>query len=135
MKKIFSILIIIALILISSCIDRDILDNKPGVILPPISNLTIENSGINDLKAKWIIPTNIPEEIEQPISVNVQIKRNGNQFLNLTLSNAPTEYIFLKPTDDAKYSLTVKLRGFTKVKDKNYSSNIYSLGQTVYFSK
>ncbi|SEL80624.1 protein of unknown function [Olivibacter domesticus] len=124
------------LLLFYSCTDRDVLDRKEGVSLPAVENLTLQQVDEKHVKLTWNIPNAIPEEMELPVKVFIEVKEVVNvtktlPAFNTTLANAPTEFIYEVPDETKTYHLTVKLNGSTKVKDVNYSGNIYSLGQTV----
>lgn len=123
----------------SACADRDILEAKPGVSLPPVSNLAMEKTGAKDLNLTWGIPANLPGEINQPVSVFIQVTEilsptTAVPVFSITIPDAPGEFSYEVPDPGKTYHLTVKLYGNTKVTDKNYSSEIYSEGQTVVYS-
>ena len=113
---------------------------KPGVSLPAVTDLTLQQTDANNVKISWKIPGNIPAEIQQPLNVYIEV----NQVLTVmktvnvstvTLPDAPLEYTFKLPDPAKTYHFTVKLNGQTQKTDKNYSGNIYSLGQTVTYQK
>ena len=124
---------------ISACTDRDILESKPGVILPPVSNLGMEKDGEKGVILTWDIPTSLPAEINQPVSVFIQVSEitsptTAVPVFNTTLSDAPSTFLYEVPDAEKTYHLTVKLYAKTKNTDENYSSDIYSGGQTVVYS-
>lgn len=136
MKAIIICISSLFLLLFYSCTDRDVLDKKEGVSLPAVENLTLQQVDEKHVKLTWNIPNAIPEEMELPVKVFIEVKEVVNvtktlPTFNTTLANAPTEFIYEIPDATKTYHLTVKLNGSTKVKDVNYSGNIYSLGQTV----
>jgi len=130
-------MLLIAVVL-NACNDREIIDRKDGDSLPAVSNLALQQDGPM-ARLTWAIPAAIPESIEQPVRVYIEVKEILNptraiSVFNITLSNSPTEFVYEIPDVNKTYHLTVKLNGTTKNRDVNYSSNIYSLGQTVIFN-
>jgi hypothetical protein len=124
------------LLFLCSCTDRNVLDRKEGVSLPAVENLTMQQVDEKHVKITWNIPSAIPAEMELPVRVFIEVKEIVNvtktlPTFNTTLSNAPTEFVYEIPDGTKTYHLTVKLNGSTKTRDVNYSSNIYSLGQTI----
>lgn len=113
---------------------------KPGVSLPAVTDLTLQQTDASHVKVSWKIPGNIPAAIQQPLSVYIEV----NQVLTVmktvnvatvTLPDAPLEYTFKLPDPALTYHFTVKLNGQTQKADNNYSGNIYSLGETVVYHK
>lgn len=113
---------------------------KPGVSLPAVTDLTLQQTDANNVKISWKIPGNIPVAIQQPLNIYIEV----NQVLTVmktvnvataTLPGAPLEYAFKLPDPVQTYHFTVKLYGQTQKTDNNYSGNIYSLGQTVIYHK
>lgn len=140
MKKLCILCSIVLLVLGSACKKLYDVTSKPGVSLPPVSNLALQKTGSSQVKLTWEIPKNIPDNIQQPLSVNIAVSEVINVMKTIsvssaTLANAPTEYLFDLPNDTSTYHFTVKLLGTTKTADINYSSNIYSLGQTVVYEQ
>lgn len=130
MKKIICLLMTIVLFSMNSCIDRDLIDFKSGVSLPAVNNLKADVSASSVLLS-WSIPTDIPTEIKTPLAVNIQIYKESILVQTLNLDNAPTSYTYTLDDLSAHYKFIVKLRGTTIEVSKEFSSDIYSLGQTV----
>lgn len=134
MKRITFIYLLSVILTMNACMDREIIDHKEGDSLPTVNNLSMQQDGAT-VRLTWGIPNGIPESIEQPISVYIEVQeilgptRTIGVF-NTTLANAPTEFVYEIPDENKTYHLTVKLFGQTKERDPNYSSSIYSLGQT-----
>jgi hypothetical protein len=141
MKKIVNLLVIMASVWIyTSCYDRDIIDVKDGVSLPPVSNL---NHSLSDNKVivTWLMPSEIPSEMNRPLGVNIQVLRcqqgslTNVRVLNETIPDEPTEATLAIPSnpDDGiyEYHIVVKLTGTLKDATYGYSNTIYSLGQTI----
>lgn len=135
MKIVLIYIFSLSALFFTGCNDRDMLERKHGVSLPAVEGLTMQRVDDKHVRLTWNIPDNIPNEIELPVNVFVEVKEIVNvtktlPVLNTTLSNAPSEFIYEIPDIAKTYHITIKLNGSTKVKDVNYSSNIYSLGQT-----
>ena len=135
MKIILIYIFSLSALFFTGCNDRDMLERKDGVSLPAVEGLTMQRVDDKHVRLTWNIPDNIPNEIELPVNVFVEVKEIVNvtktlPVFNTTLSNAPSEFIYEIPDIAKTYHITIKLNGSTKVKDVNYSSNIYSLGQT-----
>jgi hypothetical protein len=123
-----------------SCYDRDVLDAKDGVSLPPVNNLQSSRAG-SALTLTWEIPAGIPAEIARPLDVNVQVLRYRPGVLSATrldsrmLPGEPLTAVWNVPEDTDnvgyEYHIVVKLAGNLKESVNGYSSQIYSLGQTV----
>jgi hypothetical protein len=141
MKKIIFLFLIITLACINtSCYDRDILDSKEGVIMPTVSNLQFTTSG-NQVTLSWTLPSNIPAAFMRPVSVNVQILRyrpgvlSATRLENRVLPDEALTLDYVLPSDPDnigyEYHAIVKLVGTLNESVYGYSSQIYSLGQTV----
>lgn len=140
MKKLLFIYIASLLAFSSACSrsDGDIV--KPGVSLPPVTGLTLVKVDAKNVKLTWTVPKTIPDEIQQPLSVNVEVKEivtitKTNPVTTANLADAATEFAFELPDPEKTYHFTVKVFSVTKQVDKNYSSSIYSLGQTVVYTR
>ncbi|WP_160150030.1 DUF4945 domain-containing protein [Parabacteroides sp. Marseille-P3160] len=138
MKRIVYLLTILTMVLMyTSCYDRDILDLKEGVSLPPVTNLTYSLSG-QTASLTWGIPGDISSEISKPLSVNIQVLQYKPGILSpirvytVTLENEPTTATFtVSTTDENEYHVIVKLVGNVKEAVYGESTLIYSLGQTI----
>jgi len=139
MKKWIYICCLPLLLLFNGCKKEPVAQQKSGVSLPVVSNLVLEKSGEKTAKISWSLPTNIPAEINQPLSVYIEVGEilgptKMVTVFNTTLADAPTSFSYDVPNPVKKYLITVKVRGTTKTPDVNYSSNIFSLGQTVTYN-
>ncbi|QNL50577.1 DUF4945 domain-containing protein [Olivibacter sp. SDN3] len=137
MKRITFIYLLAVVLAMHACIDREMIDRKEGDSLPTVNNLSVQQDGAT-VRLTWEIPVNIPESIEQPVSIYIDVQEilgptRTTSVFNTTLANAPTEFVYEVPEENKTYHLTVKLFGQTKERDPNYSSSIYSLGQTVVY--
>jgi len=134
-KYVFGIVILFAL-LGQACTDRDIIDAKEGVSLPPVSDLSIGDAGNGKVRLTWGIPTAIPQAVNQPLNVLVEVRElieswRSQVVFSSNLADAPTSFDYDLPDPSKTYQFTVKLNGRLKEVDPNYSSTIYSLGQSV----
>ena len=139
MKKFIYIFCIPLLLLFSGCKKEPVVVQKDGVSLPGVTSLVLEKMAGNAVKLTWAMPTNIPAEIVQPLSVYIEVNEITGPtktvpVFSVTLPNAPTTADYEVPDATKKYLVTVKVRGTSKTVDVNYSSNIYSLGQTVAYN-
>ena len=132
MKKIKYFHFLIFLVLItSSCYDRDIIDAKEGVSLPPVTNLKSTLSNTDQITLDWNIPSTIPAEFQRPMSVYIQVYRGTVREYQITLPNEPVTWTYTLRQPDQKYRVIVKMYGRLKEKEYGKSDEIYSLGQTV----
>ena len=132
MKNLKTILSVLFLALsVNSCIDRDILEEKVGVILPTVTDLkyTIQNG--EDITLHWSIPSVIPSEMQRPLSVYIQVFRGTTLEYQISLPNEPTTWNFKVVNPENDHRIVVKLQGSLKEKGYGMSDDIYSLGQTV----
>jgi hypothetical protein len=144
MKKIiFLIAISLFVLMHTACIDREIIESKGNVALPAVADLSYTMSG-NIATLKWSVPDNIPQEMERPLEVYVQVLRyqpgilNPVRVHNETLPDEATSATYTVPenTDtDYEYHAVVKLTGSVKKPEYGKTDRIYSLGQTVVLSR
>nr|WP_198160609.1 DUF4945 domain-containing protein [Pedobacter panaciterrae] len=140
MKKIIYICYLPLIFLFTGCKKEAVIESKAGVSLPVVTNLKLQKTTGNEVKLTWGIPSSISDQIVQPLSVFIEVSEvisvtKTVSVFSTTLANAATEFVYQLPDAAKTYHLTVKLLGNTKVVDKNYSSRIYSLGQTVVYTK
>lgn len=143
MARIFSIVAILLMALViwscGGCTDRDEIDRKSGVSLPPVEQLQLAATADGQVKLSWKIPSSMPEEIQQPVSVYIDIREvvSATQSVpafSTTLPDAPTEFTVALPDPAKSYELTVKLMGYTDSTDPNHSNGMYSPGETVMYA-
>lgn len=139
MKKLIYIYYLPMLFLFTGCKKEPVIDSKAGVSLPVVANLTLQKTAEKEVRLTWSIPTSISDQIVQPLSVYIEV----NEVISVTktvpaftttLPDAPTEFVYQVPDAAKTYHITVKLTGNTKISDPNYSSKIYSAGQTVIYN-
>ena len=132
MKNIKYILSVLLMVIgVSGCIDRDILDAKEGVKLPPVTHLKSSIENKKDITLQWTIPDNIPEQMKRPLSVYIQVYKESTLEYQISLENEPATWKYTLPEPDAKYRVVVKMQGSLKEQLYGESNEIYSLGQTV----
>ncbi len=132
MKNIKYILSVLLLVIgVSGCIDRDILDAKEGVKLPPVTHLESSIENKKDITLQWTIPDNIPEPMKRPLSVYIQVYKESTLEYQISLENEPATWEYTLAEPDAKYRVVVKMQGSLKEQLYGESNEIYSLGQTV----
>jgi hypothetical protein len=118
-------------LMINGCIDRDITDEKEGVSLPPVENLSSTIRDGNDVHLQWEIPSDIPSEMQRPLSVYVQVYRGTTLEYQISLPDEPATWSYVLAEPDHKYRIVVKMQGRLKEKVYGKSDEIYSSGQTV----
>jgi hypothetical protein len=132
MKRVNNTLYIIIMILtVSSCIDRDVTDQKKGISLPPVKELAFSMQDGAKVYLQWSNPSDIPSEIQRPLSVYVQVYRGSTLEYQITLSNEPSGWNYILAEPGSKYHIVVKMQGWLKEKIDGMSDEIYSPGQTV----
>lgn len=139
MKKLIYICFLLFFTAIS-CKKEKITDRKQGVSLPTVSNLALQKTADKEVKLTWNIPAAIPDQVQQPLSVFIEVNEiisvtKAVSVFSTTVANAPTTFVYQLSDATKKYHFTVKLVGNTKTSDVNYSSVIYSLGQTVNYNE
>ena len=79
MKKIVTIFTILLVVLsLSSCYDRDVLDDKGlNYFMPMPENVQYNQDNATAVTLTWSIPSVIPEDFRRPISVQIQIVENN----------------------------------------------------------
>jgi len=140
MKKIIYICYLPLFFLFTGCKKEPVIESKTGVSLPVVNDLKLQKTAEKEVKLTWSIPSSISDQIVQPLSVFVEVNEvisvtKTVSVYSATLPDAPTALVYQLPDAAKTYHLTIKLVGNTKVVDNNYSSRIYSLGQTVVYTK
>lgn len=131
MKSIVKYIILICVLLtFTQCYDRDVLGHKDGVSLPEVTGLQTSLAG-NTVTLTWNLPSNISDEVNQPISVFVQIYKGTVRESFHYLRNDPTTFSYTLEEPQKSYRAVVKLEGTLKNPEYGKSSYILSLGQTV----
>ena len=139
MRKLIHICFLL-LFIAASCKKEKITDRKQGVSLPTVSNLALQKTADKEVKLTWGMPTAIPDQVQQPLSVFIEVNEivsvtKAISVFSTTLTGASAQFVYELPDAAKKYHFTVKLVGNTKTSDVNYSSVIYSLGQTVSYNE
>lgn len=126
MKRYKILIVLLSLILITSCYDRDILDNKDGVTMPKVEDLSL--SVENDkLIVSWKYPQEVPLEVKEPLSVHISIFENGIN-KRYSVENDETIFIYSDYNKDADYRVVVKLSSELLNPEYGQSSLLYSEG-------
>lgn len=122
---------LLLVLLASSCIDREILESKDGVVLPPVTGLRSTIQDNKNITVSWINPTTIPDAVQRPISIYVQVYRGGTLEYQRALPDEPDSWQYTLAEPDDKYRVVIKTYGYLKEKETGKSDEIYSLGQTI----
>jgi len=135
MKQILSISALTLTVLISAC-TKNTVENKAGISLPTVNNLSVSPLNDSVVHVSWELPGGINENIMQPLNVYLEVKEVVSSarivsVFNITIPDNPSSYDYQLPDPAKTYHITVKLNGMVNSTDPNYSNNIFSLGQTV----
>ena len=122
--------VMLCILAVTGCQDRDIIDFKDGVSLPPVTDLKSSLTPDNDAVLEWKLPSAIPEEIQRPLSVYVQVYKGAVLEHQISLEGEPTSWEYTLKEPESKYRIVVKVQGMLKEKPYGQSDEIYSLGQT-----
>lgn len=111
MKKIVTIFVmLLAVLSLSSCYDRSVLDDKGLNYFMPMAENVQYTRNNNTVTLTWNIPAEIPEEFQRPIAVQIQVVENDIYKDKITLVNEETSYSFaIDPAQ--KYRYIIKLVG------------------------
>lgn len=132
MKKIIiALILLLPAYILTGCIDRDVIDAKDGISLPPVTELKSSIQDAKEITLQWNIPANIPVEIKRPMSVYVEVYRENILEYYDILEDEPSTWNYTLPKPESKYRVVVKMLGWLKEKEYGKSDEIYSLGQTV----
>lgn len=131
MKKYFFYIPILSFLLICfSCQDEDILLSKPGEAIDPVTNLDYSIAG-DKVNLTWKLPSTLPNDIIEPVSVQIKISIDGQNKGARILENAPESFTFSSYDPSKKYRFTVKLKANVDTTDPHVSDLRYSLGNTI----
>lgn len=114
----------------TGCYDRDIIDGKDGISLPMVTDLSATRSGTS-ATVTWNIPSNIPDEFNRPLTINIQVYDDKTRTQILEENSEVTSYTVTGLDANKSYRIIVKLRGNFKEPEYGKSNDVYSLGQTV----
>lgn len=134
MKRLFYLTFVLAMISFTACNDADIFEPVYGDPIDPVTDLQYSISG-NTVTITWVLPSSYPDDIIQPVSVNLVIDDGGPRPMALVLPEAPESFVYEGYNPEMSYGVTVKVRGDV---DKDKSEAVgggyrLSLGQTIYF--
>lgn len=129
MKKKLCLYISGLMFMVAGCSD-DILTSKEGEPIDPVTNLNYTINE-NEVTLTWNLPANYPSDIITPVSVRVDIFRDGVLVNNPVLRDAPTSYIYSNYDPQETFRFVVKVRGEVDTDDPYMSSVRLSPGQFV----
>jgi hypothetical protein len=132
MKKYAAYIAVLCVTLFMACREEEILLSKPGEALKPVTNLAHTISG-NDAVLTWDLPSEFPDDVITPVSVQVRITIDGLSGGNVILQGAPETYTFLGYDAAKNYKFTVKVTAAVDTDDPAESNLRYSPGQTITF--
>lgn len=132
MRKLTFLITIISILIFAGCIDREIIDSKPGESIDPVTNLDYTISD-TDVSLTWSLPTSFPNDILQPVSASIKITKNGVMIVSKIVEDAPTSFTYSGYESTEVYRVTVKVVGDVDTTDPNLSKLRYSYGETVGF--
>lgn len=132
MKTSFYIILCSFFLIISGCYDRDIIDEKEGEPLAPVTGLSYTING-TDVILSWALPSGYPADIIHPVSVVLYVYRDGTLINTITVPEAPTTYTYTSYNPANTYRMTVKVHGAVDTDEPNKSKIRLSPGVTVVF--
>lgn len=132
MKKYIFYFSILSILICLGCQDDEIILSKPGEAVGPVTGLDYSISG-NDVNISWDLPADFPDDIVEPVSINIRIAIDGRYQDPVTIENAPESYTFSSYESSKKYRFTVKVMANVENSDPAVSDLRYSLGETISF--
>lgn len=112
MKKIlYFFSVMLCILAVTGCQDRDIIDFKDGVSLPPVTDLKSSLTPDNDAVLEWKLPSAIPEEIQRPLSVYVQVYKGAVLEHQISLEGEPTSWEYTLKNLNPNIGLWLRSRG------------------------
>jgi hypothetical protein len=132
MKKSLYIIMCTLLLTMFGCYDRDIIDEKEGEPIAPVTNLDYTING-TEVILSWTLPTGYPTDILQPVSVVIYVYRNSTLINTITVPDSPTTYTYTAYTAANTYRIVVKVKGAVDTDEVNESKIRLSPGVTVVF--
>jgi len=87
----------------------------------------------SNVNLTWQLPSSYPDDIIEPVEVQVKISVNGQNAGTHVLSNAPENYTYTPYDPSKNYRFTVKVMGEVSTENPHVSPLRYSLGKTVAF--
>lgn len=131
MKKIYIACLVLAALL-TGCDDRQIIDSKEGESISPVTGL---NYTLNEPEVvfTWQLPSSLPKDILQPVSVYVTVYKDNKKVTTVTLSDAPTTYTYSGYNSASIYRVIFKVKGEVDTDDLNKSKLRYSSGVVAVF--
>lgn len=130
MKKNVFYILILSILFCSGCYKDEIIDSKPGEAIDPVSNLEYSIADENVILT-WDLPSTYPDDIVEPVSVQIRTSIDGQSGGTVVLEEAPESYTFSSYDSSKEYRFTVKVIGAVDTSDPYVSDLRYSLGQTV----
>lgn len=133
MKKYIFCFSIFCFFLCSGCYEDDIVSSKPGREIDPVNNLNYNKSG-EDVILTWELPSDYPDDINEPVSVQINVSVNGaKEGGAIVLENNPHSYTYSNYNSSESYRFTVKVMANMKKSDPYISDLWYSKGKTINF--
>lgn len=132
MRKSLYIVMCSLLLIMSGCYDRDIIDEKAGDPMDPVTNLDYTING-TDVVLSWTLPASYPTDIIQPVSVVLYVYRNSTLISTITVPDAPATYTYTSYNAANTYRIIAKVLGAVDTDDVNKSKIRLSPGVTVVF--
>ncbi|MBF9255727.1 DUF4945 domain-containing protein [Pontibacter sp. 172403-2] len=132
MKKYIFYISIICVLFAAGCKEEDIVLSKPGEPIAPVTNLDYTISG-SDAILTWDLPSTLPDDIIEPVSVFIRISVDGQSAGTLVVDDAPESFVYSPYDASKKYKFTVKVQGKVDTTDPYRSDLRLSPGTTVAF--
>jgi len=132
MKNVVKFVLTFAVILLSGCYDRDIVDSKEfGFSLPEVENLNYTKQG-NTVTLTWQIPANIPDVFNRPLETDIQVVEN-NIYRNIQSVFDENTSLDITIDTEKNYRFVVKLLGYltNEAKEDGKTDRVYSKGAII----
>lgn len=130
MKKQLLYITICGLLVCFGCKEEEVILSKPGEAIEPVTNLDYSITGDN-VNLTWELPATFPDDIIEPVSVQVKILANGQNAGTIILEDNPMSFIYTSYDASNEYRFTVKVMASVDTDDPAVSDLRYSLGKTV----
>ena len=130
MKNFILTIVCVGLMICSGCKDEKIIDSKPGKPIEPVTNLnyTIADGAV---QLSWKLPSDYPDDVIQPVSVQITATIDGKNEGNTVIEAAPETYVYSPYVPGVTHKFTVKVMASVDTTEPYESDLRLSLGNTV----
>ena len=132
MKRYVFYISLLAVFFCAGCQKEEILTDKPGEAVAPVTDLKYAISG-SEATLTWKLPATFAEDIIKPVSVMVKITVDGQNGGTQVLDNNPERFTYAGYDPAKEYRFTVKVQGAVDTQDPYRSKLRLSPGTTIAF--